>query len=378
LGVSAGTTGTLSPTSGTVFLQAGTLAGSGQILGSLTVGSATVVPGFSPGSLAIAGNLNMSSGSTLSMELGGTTTGSSDTLVVSGNANLAGSLTLSSYNGFAPTATDQFTLIDAGSVTGTFAQSQTTGSLLGGLSFSQLQMSVAGVTGGIPSTTVLFTPVIDLGSQTTDPLPDLTSTVVDAGSVTNTQLAPPSYNPTATVETTSTTTTPSTAPSTAASPTTTNTTDTSSTSTNPSSSSSTSTTTTSTAAASTDQTVDASSSGLSTGTSSETSTDEDPKKAEEDKKKAASSTTNSGDSTPAPIAPTPTAVASNTQTSSAPVAPTAVRTGEVASLGIEPEPTTNVTATPSGNKEVTYAPAKPKDDKGSDGKAGTVAADEKC
>jgi hypothetical protein len=360
LGVSAGTTGTLSPTSGTVFLQAGTLAGSGQILGSLTVGSATVAPGFSPGSLAISGDLSMSSGSTLSMELGGTAAGSSDALVVGGSANLAGSLVLSSYGGFAPTGTDQFTLLDAGSVTGAFAQSQTTDSLLGGLSFSQLQMTVGNVTSGIPSTTVLFTPVIDLGSQTTDPLPDLTSTVVDAGSVTATQLAPPSYNPTATIETVATANT---------STTTTSTSENGTTSSNTSASSSTSTTTTATPSTF-DQAADSSTSG--------TTSEEDKKKAEEEKKAATSNST-SGTSAPGDIAPTPSTVtASNNQASNAPLAPTTVRSGEVASLGIEPEPQTNVVTAPSGNKEVTYAPAKAQDEKGSGGKSGPAAADEKC
>jgi uncharacterized protein with beta-barrel porin domain len=88
----------------TVFnLNGGTLKGTGTIESSVIAGpgSSTIAPGLSPGTLTINGNLTLSSGSTLAMELGGLTQGTLyDFLDVNGTLELAGMLDLDFINGF--------------------------------------------------------------------------------------------------------------------------------------------------------------------------------------------------------------------------------------------------------------------------------------
>lgn len=84
-------------------LNGGTLQGTGTIESSVIAGpgSSTIAPGMSPGMLTINGNLTLSSGSTLAMELGGLTQGSLyDHLDVNGVLTLAGMLDLDFINDF--------------------------------------------------------------------------------------------------------------------------------------------------------------------------------------------------------------------------------------------------------------------------------------
>ncbi len=115
--------------SGTASVTSGILRGHANITGPLTVASgATVAPGVSPGILG-TGNVSFASGSTLDIEIGGTTPGNlatnHDQLNVTGTVDLgSATLNLASFNGFVPTVGDSFTIINtngADEITGTFA-----------------------------------------------------------------------------------------------------------------------------------------------------------------------------------------------------------------------------------------------------------------
>ncbi|MGA4644585.1 beta strand repeat-containing protein [Limisphaera sp. 4302-co] len=70
-----------------------TLTGSGEVRGHLTAGNgSTISPGESVGTLTISGDLDLTGGATLQLDVGAT---SRDRLVVSGNLGLAGANTLS-------------------------------------------------------------------------------------------------------------------------------------------------------------------------------------------------------------------------------------------------------------------------------------------
>ncbi|MBE7496315.1 MAG: PEP-CTERM sorting domain-containing protein [Verrucomicrobiaceae bacterium] len=84
-------------------LNGGTLQGTGTIESNVLAGpgSNTIAPGLSPGALTINGDLTLSSGSTLAMELGGLTQGTLyDYLDVNGVLTLAGMLDLDFINDF--------------------------------------------------------------------------------------------------------------------------------------------------------------------------------------------------------------------------------------------------------------------------------------
>ena len=81
--------------------SAGTLQGSGNIGGLVTVAAGGILaPGNSPGALTV-GSLALSAGSQTQIELGGTTRGTEYDAVLSTNAAaLGGALGVSSINGF--------------------------------------------------------------------------------------------------------------------------------------------------------------------------------------------------------------------------------------------------------------------------------------
>lgn len=83
-------------------LNGGELKGTGTIASSvITSGTTTIAPGLSPGALTIDGNLTLSAGNTLAMEIGGLTQGSLyDYIDVNGTLTLAGLLDLDFLNGF--------------------------------------------------------------------------------------------------------------------------------------------------------------------------------------------------------------------------------------------------------------------------------------
>jgi hypothetical protein len=76
--------------SSTLTIAAGSLQGTGTVLGSVQMTGGSIRPGASPGVLNINGNLQLSPASSLVIDIGGVTVGSLyDRLVVSGTASLA-------------------------------------------------------------------------------------------------------------------------------------------------------------------------------------------------------------------------------------------------------------------------------------------------
>jgi hypothetical protein len=96
----------------------GSYLGSGAFTNGMFSSSGTVAPGASPGCMTFGAGINISG--TLQMEINGETACSGfDRLTVTGTATLAGSLALSISH--TPAANTTLTIIDAGSLSGTFA-----------------------------------------------------------------------------------------------------------------------------------------------------------------------------------------------------------------------------------------------------------------
>jgi autotransporter-associated beta strand protein len=147
-GLTTANAGTLSVTGsipGSAVVNSGsTLNGTGTIGGNVTLNSGGIfAPGTSPGIMAI-GSLTMNAGSTLQMELGGTTPGSGyDRIQSSGALAFAGALQVSLYNGFTPSAGQSFDLFNWGNTSGTFSSLSLP--LLAGLAWNTAQLYTDGV-----------------------------------------------------------------------------------------------------------------------------------------------------------------------------------------------------------------------------------------
>ncbi len=108
-------------------ITGGTLKGSGQIDGTVNAsGTAKIAPGNSPGILN-TGNFVLGAGSTLEIEIGGTTPGNNannhDQVNVTGSVTLAGSVSLISYNFYSILSGSSFVVINndgTDAVSGTF------------------------------------------------------------------------------------------------------------------------------------------------------------------------------------------------------------------------------------------------------------------
>lgn len=131
------------------------LGGSGSIGGNTTIqSSGTLSPGSSAGTntgtLTINGNLVMSAGSTLAVQINGTTAGTGhDQVVVNGAVSVSGAA-LSVAHGYAPGLGDSYVLIAndmADAVTGTFSGIAQGSTLTAGGNGTVLTASYAGGTG---------------------------------------------------------------------------------------------------------------------------------------------------------------------------------------------------------------------------------------
>ena len=91
--------------SGTLNLGTGTLTNSGSISPGTT---------FAPGTLAISGNLQLASGSTLNIKLGGTRDGQYDKLTVTGDVTLGGAVIGSLMEGYTPSNADAISFLTMG------------------------------------------------------------------------------------------------------------------------------------------------------------------------------------------------------------------------------------------------------------------------
>ncbi|MGB0991940.1 MAG: beta strand repeat-containing protein [Akkermansiaceae bacterium] len=129
----------------TLNIQGGELNGNGNISGNTTVGPATLAPGASAGEIDMDGDLTLSSGSSLELEIGGLTKATEyDTFNVSGQLTLGGTLTVSFINGFTPPAGSSFNLWDATTTAGAFSTINLP-ALSGSLTWDTSLLSSAGI-----------------------------------------------------------------------------------------------------------------------------------------------------------------------------------------------------------------------------------------
>ncbi|HEY2799603.1 MAG TPA: autotransporter-associated beta strand repeat-containing protein [Chthoniobacterales bacterium] len=117
-----------STTSDVIVNTGGILGGAGAV-GSVTVNNGGTISPGDPKTLTVNGDYEQNSGATLTVAIGGTTTGSYDQLHVTGHATLADGavLKLNFINGFAPHTGDTFDLLSFGSLTGSFGTIQVVG-----------------------------------------------------------------------------------------------------------------------------------------------------------------------------------------------------------------------------------------------------------
>ena len=113
--VAAGTLAVNGSIRGDVLVKTGaTLKGTGNIAGTVTAESGAIIaPGNSPGTLRIGGNYAQAPQGLLEIEVAGPNPSDYDHLIVNSNINLSGRLLLV-FSGYAPSATDTFTVIQAG------------------------------------------------------------------------------------------------------------------------------------------------------------------------------------------------------------------------------------------------------------------------
>jgi hypothetical protein len=104
-------------------VQSGTVQGTGTIGGGVDVSGGTIKPGDSPGILTIDGTYTQSGPSVFESELGGTVAGSGyGQLRVTESATLTGgTLDVDEINGFTAVAGNDFFVLVAGALTGTFS-----------------------------------------------------------------------------------------------------------------------------------------------------------------------------------------------------------------------------------------------------------------
>ncbi|HEY5720599.1 MAG TPA: hypothetical protein VIW02_09475, partial [Gammaproteobacteria bacterium] len=121
IGVAAGAT--LRLLGGLVNAAGGTLAGAGtlDLAGEALVNQGLLLPGASPGTLVIDGDLVLAGGGTLALELEGTAPGQYDVVSVTGQATLGGTLQLLPFEGYQSAAGDRFPVLAYAGVQGDFA-----------------------------------------------------------------------------------------------------------------------------------------------------------------------------------------------------------------------------------------------------------------
>jgi YVTN family beta-propeller protein len=108
-------------------IQGGTLSGTGTITGDVSNTGDNLTPGTAAavGAITISGSglglYTQGAAGSYNVKIGGNGAGQFDTLTVSGTATLGGTLTVTLINAFSPVVGNSFTILNAGSVTGTFA-----------------------------------------------------------------------------------------------------------------------------------------------------------------------------------------------------------------------------------------------------------------
>jgi hypothetical protein len=101
-----------------VFGNGGNLNGNTSNSGTLNIGDAVKQAGAE----TVTGTYTQNAAGALAIDIGGTTAGTQfDQLTITGAASLNGTLNLDLINGFVPTMTETFDIINFASLTGTFA-----------------------------------------------------------------------------------------------------------------------------------------------------------------------------------------------------------------------------------------------------------------
>ncbi len=109
-----------------------TLAGQGEIFGNVLNSSGTVTAGKAPTGLTIHGDYTQAAGGKLVVAIDGALQNANySQLVVTGAATLAGTLAITRAGGFVPSLSEQYPIVSADSVTGSFA-TVTGGAIAGG------------------------------------------------------------------------------------------------------------------------------------------------------------------------------------------------------------------------------------------------------
>jgi alpha-tubulin suppressor-like RCC1 family protein len=130
--------GALTVAGGFAMTDGSVLRGNGTLdLSSASAGAfdADVRPGASPGILTVVGDLTLSSASTLTLELDGTTAGTAhDRLDVSGTLTLGGTLEVVVGAGYTPSPADTLVVLTYAAIVGAFAD--TTGLTPSGMTFA--------------------------------------------------------------------------------------------------------------------------------------------------------------------------------------------------------------------------------------------------
>jgi hypothetical protein len=115
--------GVISIESGRTAYFFNNVSGSGSFTGTGTaVFLASLAPGNSPAQVNFAGSAVLGGGTSLNMELGGTTVGTGyDKIDVESQLSIGGGLSVSLINGFHPAPWSTFDLLDWGTLAGTFS-----------------------------------------------------------------------------------------------------------------------------------------------------------------------------------------------------------------------------------------------------------------
>lgn len=113
-------------------LPDGCTGGTGTINGSTLTNAACLAPGQSPGMLTINADIINTASSSLQIELAGVTPATEyDLLMINGDLTLDGTLDVTLLDGFVPDPADTFTILDATSMTGAFANAPDMGGGIG-------------------------------------------------------------------------------------------------------------------------------------------------------------------------------------------------------------------------------------------------------
>ena len=99
------------------------ISGNCNLIGNVSLDGGYMLPGSSPGTIVVAGNLDLGASSTTVLEVGGDSSQptASDRLSVLGTANLGGNLIVRTVNGFTPAPNDSIPLLTYGAASGNFS-----------------------------------------------------------------------------------------------------------------------------------------------------------------------------------------------------------------------------------------------------------------